>query len=207
MPQGDSLTEAGNLITLPELLEDKRYRQFFSTVPKQGPSRANWRIFVQRKPDGPWAKRDYDKYSDAFRRIARELKGGTLHDGTIQSRGIAYAPPERIVRVTKNGRPVMARNSRGELVQKTAVVAWKPKLDADEEPHTWCSYCRRPMVFRWFASHHSLRNSPVAGCIDPTDRRCVICGGREEFIRETLKSAARPGYAVVATGTRRKVRR
>lgn len=188
------------MITLPELLKDSRYRSFFSTVPKQGPSSHNWRIYVQRRADGPWAKKDFSDYREAFRRIAKELKEGRLHDGTIQSRGIAYAPPERIVRVTKAGRPVMVG-----AIQKTAVVVWRPKLEAHDEEHVWCTYCRRPTVFRWFANHHSLRNSPVAGCIDPTDRRCTICGGREEFIRRTLKSAARPGYTIIApAGKRRK---
>lgn len=194
------------MITLPELLDDKRYREFFSRVPKQGPTPMNWRIYVQRKSEGPWAKKDFASYADAFRRIAKELKEGRLHDGTIQSRGIAYAPPERIVRVTKNGRPVLVKDSKGNLVDKTAIVVWRPKLPADEEEHHWCTYCRRPTVFRWFAAHHTLRNSPVTGCIDPTDRRCTICGGREEFIRSTLGSAARPGYAVVAPAGKRRRR-
>lgn len=194
------------MITLPELLEDKRYRAFFSKVPKSGATPINWRILVQRKTDGPWAKKDYAKYSDAFRRIAKELKEGRLHDGTIQSRGIAYAPPERIVRLTKGGRPIRIRNSRGELVDKTAVVLWKPRLHSDEEEHTWCTYCRRPVVFRWFATHHALRNSPVEGCIDPTERRCLICGGREQFIRGSIASAARPGYSIISTATKRRRR-
>lgn len=195
------------MITLPELLEDKNYRQFFSTVPKQGATPMNWRIFVQRKPDGPLAKKDYVRYSEAFARIKAELKRGTLHDGTIQSRGIAYGPPERIVRITQGGRPVMVKSSTGALVQRTAVVLWKPRLPADEEAHVWCSYCRRPTVLKWFASHHSIRNSPVAGCIDPADRRCTFCGGREEFIRGVLGNAARPGYNIQASGRKRRTRR
>lgn len=191
------------MISLPELLEDKQYRAFFSTVPKQGPNAMNWRIFVQRKVDGPWAKKDFDRYADAFRRIAKELKEGRLHDGTIQSRGVAYAPPERIVKLTRGGRPVMVKTPSG-MVQKTAIVTWRPKLPGEEEEHAWCTYCRRPVVFRWFAAHHSLRNSPVTGCVDPTDRRCTICGGREEFIRGTLGSAARPGYSIIAPARRRR---
>lgn len=193
------------MITLPELLTDKRYREYFSTVPKQGPATANWRILVQRRADGPWARKDYERYADAFRRIAKELKAGTLHDGTIQSRGIAYAPPERIVRVTRAGRPVMVKTSNGSLVQKTSIVVWRPKLHGDDEEHHWCTYCRRPTVFKWFSNHHSYRNSPVAGCVDISDRRCTICGAREEFIRTTLGSAARPGQHIIApAGKRRK---
>lgn len=81
--------------------------------------------------------------------------------------------------------------------QKTAIVAWKPRLDGMEEEHIWCTYCRRPTVFRWFTAHHTLRNSPVAGTTDPTDRRCTICGVREDFIRSTQGSAHRPGYSII----------
>lgn len=183
------------MITLPELLEDKRYKEYFCKVPHQGPQAMNWRIYVQREAQGPWARKDFAKYADAFRRIAKEMKEGRLHDGTIQSRGIAYAPPERIVRVTKGGKPVMVKTPNG-LQPKTAIVVWKPKVPSDEEGHIWCTYCRRPTVFRWFTSHHTLRNSPVAGTVDPTDRRCTICGVREEFIRSTNGSAARPGYSL-----------
>lgn len=195
------------MITLPELLKDPRYKKFFCTVPKQGPSAMNWRIYVQRKVDGPWARRDYAKYSEAFKRIKRELEAGNLHDGTIQSRGIAYAPPERIVKVTKGGRPILVKNpSTGQLIPKTAVVVWRPKLMPEDEQHIWCVYCRRPTVFKWFLNHHALRNSPVAGCIDPADRRCTICGAREDFVNSAAGSAARPGYSIVATAGRRRRR-
>lgn len=194
------------MITLPELLRDKRYREFFSTVPRQGPIAQNWRVLVQRKADGAWAKKDFERYADAFRLIAKQLKEGKLHDGTIQSRGIAYGPPERIVRVTRRGQPVMVKTTAGKFIQKTAVVVWRPQLSADEEDHVWCTYCRRPTVFRWFATHRAIRNSPVAGCVDPTDRRCTICGGREEFIRGTLGSAARPKHNIVAPAGKRRRR-
>lgn len=191
------------MITLPELLEDQRYRKFFCAVPHQGPQDLNWRIYVQRQAGGNWAKKDYAKYSDAFRRLAKEIKGGSFHDGTIQSRGIAYGPPERIVRVTKNGHPVMVKTAKGPQ-QKTAIVIWKPRLSGDEEEHLWCTYCRRPTVFRWFTTHHTLRGSTVGASVDPTDRRCTICGVRESFLRTTVKSANRPGYALTPISQRRR---
>lgn len=195
------------MITLPELLEDKQYRKFFSTVPKNGATRINWRIYIQRETEGRWLRKDFEKYPDAFRRLAKELKEGRLHDGTIQSRGIAYAPPQRIVKLTRGGRPAMVKGPGGKLVQRTALVVWKPKLGPHDESHTWCPYCRRPVVFKWFANHHALRNSPVAGCIDIGDRRCVICGGREEFIRESLKAAALPGHSITSNSNKRARRR
>lgn len=193
------------MITLPELLEDKRYEKYFSTTPSVGASTANWRIYVQRKADGPWRRKDFQHYDDAYKRITREIDRG-LHDGAIQSRGIAYAPPQRIVRVTRGGKPVMVKTPRGPE-PKTAVVIWKPKLHAEDEPHMWCTYCRRPTVFRWFTSHHALRNSPVAGIHDPADRRCTICGGREDFIRAAAGQAWKPGDLPLHLRPRRKRRK
>lgn len=182
------------MITLPEMLKDKRFKEFFCSVPKQ-PANAknNWRVYVQRKSDGNWARKDFDRYADAFRLVAKQLKAGNLHDGTIQSRGIAYAPPQRIVAVVRGGKPVYQVRKDGKRIQKTAVVIWKPKLAADEEPHTWCTYCRRPTVFRWFNSHHSFRGTVLEGLLNPADMRCLICGGREEFIRKTAATALVPG--------------
>ena len=193
------------MITLPELLTDSRFKSYFCTPPKQGPSQsANWRIYVQRTPEGRWLKKDFENYADAFRRLGRELKAGNLHDGAIQSRGIAYAPPQRIVAVTKGGRPVMVKNSRGEAQQKTAVVVWRPRLSADDEVHTWCPYCRRPTVFQWFLNHHSTRGSVLAGITDPSERRCTICGAREDFVRSVSKSAWLPGQTFRPKPQRRK---
>lgn len=193
------------MITLPELLDDKKYKEYFLTVPKSGPSPLNWRIYVQREQDGPWRRKDYAKYTDAFMRIKKELREGRLYDGTIQSKGIAYGPPQRIVRVTKGGKPVLVKTANG-VQPKTAVVLWRPKLQADDESHTWCTYCRRPTVFRWFLSHHAVRRTPVAGIVDPSDLRCTICGVREDFVLRTAKSAAQPGHHIVsqASGNRRR---
>lgn len=192
------------MITLPELLEDPKYREFFLTPPKvlkplegQKP----WRIFVQRDVDGPWAKREYERYADAFKTIRTYLKGGRLHDGTIQSRGIAYGPPQKVARVVQGGKPVyhtragkQILDSAGRPVQKTVTVLWRPKLDASDEPHTWCTYCRRPTVFRWFVNHHAIRTSGLQGMVDPGDRRCTICGAREDFVRTTVKTARPPHF-------------
>jgi hypothetical protein len=218
MHHSPSTEEPGALITLPELLEDPKYRDFFRSVPKtvQLPGKMPWRLIVQREPDGAWARKDYEKYADAFRRMATELKGGRVYDGTIQSRGIAFGPPQRIVRVTKNGRPVYHKGKNGAIVldaegkriQRTAIVIWKPKLEATDEPHTWCTYCRRPTVFRWFNRHHSLRRSALDGLVNPADRRCTICGAREEFIRTTVGTARPPKYDPLAiAGGRRRARR
>lgn len=185
------------MITLPELLKDPKYKEFFCKVPKTTvpkPGQQPWRLFIQREPGGPWAKKEYEKYADAFRRVAVDLKSGRLHDGAIQSRGIAFAPPTRVARITKGGKPVYQVGSDGKRQQKTVTVRWQPRLDRTDEPHIWCTYCRRPTVFRWFKTHHSIRGTALDGLVDPSQRRCTICGVREEFVTTTLGTARLPSY-------------
>lgn len=205
------MTEGTELLTLPELLKDPKFKEFFCTVPitvKPPEGRKPWRLMVQRRADGPWAKQDFARYADAFRALSPMLKTNSIHDAAIMSRGIAFGPPERVVKVRKNGKPVMVKDSHGKLQQKTATVAWKPKVPPMEESHAWCTYCRRPVVFRWFRSHGLIRNSSLAGLVDASPRRCTICGAREDFIRGTLGSARRPGYdpRLVVAGSRRSAR-
>lgn len=194
------------MITLPELLEDARYRKFFQTPPKMLkplPGQLPWRVLVQRKSGGPWAKKEVATYADAFRIIRNTRRAGTLHDGTIQSRGIPFGPPQRIVKVTKGGRPVYhlkdgkrVLDADGRPIQVTRTVDWdwRPLLPATEDAHDWCTYCRRPTVFRWFRSHHALRTAGLQGLADPSDRRCSICGAREAFVRTSRIGARPPGY-------------
>ncbi len=207
------------MITLPELLEDPKFKEFFLTTPKvlkplegQKP----WRIFVQQRPDGPWAKKEYERYAEAFRTIRAYLKSNRLHDGTIQSRGIAFGPPQRTVKLVQGGKPVYhlrggkpVVGSDGKPIQKTTTVLWKPRIEASDEPHAWCTYCRRPTVFRWFVNHHAVKTSGLQGMVDPGDRRCTICGAREEFIRTTLGTARPPHFDPLAhvNAKRNKTRR
>lgn len=200
--------EPGALITLVELLEDAKYKAFFTTPPKMLkplPGQKPWRAMVQRRAGGPWAKKEYETYADAFRTIKDNLRAGTLYDGAIQSRSIPFGPPRRIAKVTRGGKPVwhtrngkIVLDSSGQRIQKTVVVLWKPKLEAADETHDWCTYCRRPTVFRWFKSHHALRAAGLQELVDPTDRRCSICAAREDFIRATLSNARPPGYDPLA---------
>lgn len=192
------------MITLPELLEDPRYRKFFQSPPKMLkplPGQKPWRVLVQRRSGGPWAKKETETYADAFRIIRHTLRAGTLHDGTIQSRSIAFGPPVRVVKVTKGGKPVWHRrdgklvlDADGQRIQVTKSIEWKPTLDGLDDPHDWCTFCRRPTVFRWFRSHHALRAAGLQDIADPSNRRCTICGARESFVRTSRIHARPPGY-------------
>lgn len=200
------------MITLPELLDDRHYREFFLKVPKTlkpMPGQKPWRVFIQQKSGGPWAKKEYERYADAFALVRKYLKDGRLHDGAIHSRGIAFGPPERVAKVVKGGRPVYHTGQNGKRVlgadgkpiQVTRTVLWRPKLDVAEETHLWCTYCRRPTVFRWFISHHALKASGLSDMVNPGDRRCTICGAREDYIRTTAGTARPPHFDPLAHHT------
>jgi hypothetical protein len=196
------------LITLPELLDDPMYRKFFLTVPKVYkplPGGKPWRAFIRQRPDGPWAKKEFERYAEAFDLIKKYRKLGKLYDGAIQSRSIAYGPPERVARVVKGGKPVYhTRDGKrilgadGKPIQKTVTIAWRPKLEATEEAHLWCTFCRRPTVFKWFLSHHMVKTWNLHGLVDVGDRRCTICGAKEEFVQSTRVQAFSPDYDPLA---------
>jgi|SRR5882672_12317322 len=164
------------MITLKELLEDSTYKKFFlskpelAVIPRTSPP---WRVYVQKRIDLGWACRDMWTYVDAFKLLKKYLPD--VYDATIQSRGTAFKPPHKLVRVTKSGKPIMIRGSNGKLTQRTKIVFWTPHLPADETIHHWCPYCRRPVVIGWFSKHHTFSKAPF----DPTSRRCPICGASE----------------------------
>ncbi len=165
------------MITLRELLEDPVYRSFFKTkpalpkVPRRSPP---WRLFVQREMDGRWSRKDFWTYAEAFNYLRQLL--GEIHDAAICSRGVAFKPPHKTVRVTRGGRPIMIRGSNGKLHPKTKIVYWRPRLEAEDAPHTWCPYCRRPVIVKWFSKHHSFKKDQA---FDPGLQRCPICGASE----------------------------
>lgn len=168
------------MITIHELLQDKLYKEFFLTnpiVPAYWPTildRMPWRVYVQRRVDGPWAKKDFHTYKQAFKFLRPWLP--KAHDATIQSRGMAYDPPFKVVRITRGGKPVL--DERGK--QKLRRVIWAPTLPLGEEIHVWCTYCRRPTVFRWFSYHHAF---PKGYKISTPYQRCVICGTSERVVK------------------------
>lgn len=134
-----------------------------------------WRLYVQRETDGPWARKDFETYRDTFRRLKAEMFEG-IHDATIQSKGHAFDPPYRIVKVVRNGQPVLVKG-----IQETRVMVWKPTLPEGETPHRWCPYCRRPTIFSWFSNHHAFPKNGVVK-FDPTLLRCTICGVSDRLV-------------------------
>lgn len=205
------------MITLPELLEDAKYKKYFCTAPKMlpTPGQKPWQIKLQLEKNGPWKKKEFETYVEAFGTLRKYLSRDRVYDGALRSRGIAFGPPERIVRLTKGGRPLLhtkngkpVLDGQGNPIQQTRTVLWRPQLEATEEAHTWCPYCRRPTVFRWFKSHHALRSFGLQDIVDPTDRRCSICAVRESFVLSIAQITRPPHFDPTAHLTpKRRARR
>lgn len=179
-----SCTDRGGcLITLHELLADKTYREFFTTKPTHVPKNATWltppwRVYVQRKPGGPWARKSFDTYAEAFKWLKPRL--GNFHDATINCPKVSTYGPTRRVRVKGK----FVRGSDGIKRQATKVVAWKPKIPlGEDQEHRWCLYCRRPTVFQYFRRHHSV--GKIEG-INRSFRRCTICGASTNLMPRSL---------------------
>lgn len=178
------------MISMQELIKDKVFREYMRRVPRLGVHKSDpWVVYIQKEAEGPWARKTMPEYSEAFRLFSRYLKAG-VHDAAIQCRPSAFRPPHRVVNVTRGGKPVMVKIN-GQEIQKTASVPWRPKLGIGDPHHTWCGYCRRPTVFKWFTKHHALDKSMVAGVFDTTVLRCTICGVSESFLRTIPESFLR----------------
>lgn len=172
------------MLTIHELLEDRQYKEFFLKQPQmpalyRQQQMTPWRVYIQRELDGPWAKKDLPSYTEAFKLFKRYKPD--IHDAAICSRAIAFAPPHRLVRI--KGKYV---EHRGKKVQVTKLVVWKPKLPSEESPHNWCTYCRRPTVFRYFSRHHAFGREMT---IAQEELRCTICGIRLEGMPRLIRGA------------------
>lgn len=165
------------MITLDELLDDKRYREYFLRVPKLPHIERihpPWRLYVQRDSGSPWSRKDFETYREAYLFYKSRYKN-VSHDASITSRAHAFYPPVRIVKLTRAGVPLLDKNG----IQQTKEVFWRVSLPDDEIPHRWCPYCRRPTIFTWFSKHHAF---PKGAPMDPSQVRCTICGVSERAI-------------------------
>lgn len=166
------------MIQMSELVRDPVYKKYLQTKPKL-PAIARsrrmmatppWVVYVQREVAGPWGKREFWKYSEAFNFMKRALKLG-VHDAAINCKRLGFDPPTRFVRI--KGKYVLG--SDGVKRQATKEVPWKPRLDGSDPDHEWCMYCRRPTEFKYYRKHKRLTT------IDTTVRRCCICGASERI--------------------------
>lgn len=168
------------MLTMAELLKDKTYREFLKKKPETPPATRYksmspmWVVYVQPKVDGPWKRKSFYKYSDAFKFLVHALKAG-IHDAALNNKRLGFRPPSRRARI--KGRYIVG--SDGVKRQATKYVEWKPKLDGIEQHHEWCMYCRRPTIFKNYRRHPALAKTIPS--VDPSIRRCCICGASERI--------------------------
>lgn len=168
------------MITMSELIEDKVYRRFLETKPVIPPIARSkrlqisppWTVYVQREADGSWGKKDFWKYSEAFNFMRKALRLG-VHDAAINCKRVAFRPPNRFARI--RGKYIVG--SDGIRRQATKAVPWQPRLGPGQPDHTWCPYCRRPTVFKYYRRHKAIK----LAFIDSSVRRCCICGCSERL--------------------------
>lgn len=163
-----------------ELVRDPLYKRYLQTKPELPPvmrskkmmSSPPWVVYVQKKTDGPWGKKEFWKYSEAFNFLKKALKHG-VHDAALNCKRMGFEPPLRFARI--RGKYVVG--SDGIRRQATKPVYWTVPvaLQLDQPDHYWCMYCRRPTVFKYFTSHKRLKR------VDNTVRRCTICGASERI--------------------------
>lgn len=167
-----------------ELITDKRYKEYLLKVPKL-PASAKldhmsgpWVVYVQKKPDGPWGRKNFRTYKEAFSFFKLCLKKYKVHDLALNCKRIGFEPPTRFVRI----KGAFQVGSDGVKRQKTKMVRWEipAKLLMDEAIHDyeWCMYCRRPTEFRHYRRHPALK--PIKQ-VDTAVRRCCICGASERI--------------------------
>lgn len=170
------------MLRIHELLEDSVYRKFFLTVPSMPKVQRlapPWRLYVQRLDTRRWGKKDFWSYPEAVRSFAAFRKAGLIYDASVTCRPIAFLPPSKVVKIKGK----FIKTSRGQQVQATKEIFWRwaPLLDPGDMEHHWCPYCRRPTIFTWFSTHHAITGTHRS-LMDPTARRCTICGIRLEGI-------------------------
>jgi hypothetical protein len=165
------------MILMSELLKDSFYRAFIEKTPEQ-PELAKdkarmksppWVVYIQREADGKWGRREFWRYQKALKFMIAWLDKGA-HDAALNNRRVSFYPPSRLVRI--KGKFVVG--SDGKQRQATKLVVWKPKVEllTDEADHFWCSYCRRPTIFRYYKRHKALGGMEL----DQSTARCCICG-------------------------------
>ena len=175
------------MINIHELLEDPIYKAYFLEQPKvpwaKKPTMTKpWRLYVMLKGTKTWRRKEFDTYADAFKYLRTLMKQGRISDAAIHCKRYAFDPPTRLAKI----RGKFKIGSDGKKRQVVKEVRWRERLHVDEiETHTWCPYCRRPTVFKYYTKHHALKS--LGGIVDSSVRRCCICGISERMLKEPIR--------------------
>lgn len=158
-------------VRIHDFLKDPVYRKWFAKKPALLPSdnfSPPWWLYVQKKEEGPWSRAEVKDYATAYKWVAERL--GRLNDFAITSKRRTYIPPVY--------RPVKANGKRA--AQK---VYWANY----PQSHSWCPYCRRPTVFRYFEKHHADSEWRKRFLGPAQEKRCTICGIRDVAVQPFLR--------------------
>lgn len=164
-----------NAPSIRTLMEDPLYRAYMKRIPPRHAANASgepWQVWVETR-DHRWRTGTFSTYPDVWRVFVKNLRDtDAVHDVTITSRRLFYAPPGEWYRVrVKRDRPTPSGETHRIETRWRQTFVW-PERDLH-----WCGRCRRPVFWMpLFESHHALRRQPT---VAPDDNfRCVICGIR-----------------------------
>lgn len=166
-------------ITIKELLRDPRFKEYFVKPPvlpdHYTPETLPWRLFIRKQGETIWRSKRFGTYRQAFDGFKKMLPVSA--DAAINCPSLDFLPPIRNVRV--RGKTITVRGGHKKPYIRSMV--WKPQLDADMENHYWCSYCRRPTIFKYT----TMKTRSVHGFVVPSSEpayRCSICGASDRLV-------------------------
>lgn len=150
-----------------EFLLDPVFKAWFNRKPSDPPpgNTSPWVVWVQKEHNGKWSRARFKTYAKAHKYVRSIYKD--VWDLTLGCLRRDYGPP--LMKVTD------------KTTKQARAVLWRGM----PEGHSWCGYCRRPVVFAYFSRHHAVpKNMPCNG----NERRCSICGAREAFVRKWYRT-------------------
>jgi len=165
-------------LTMRELLKDPIYKQWLKKMPSIGaaicPSGKPWRVWVQKRQGGNWARGDFETYRQAYDFMRWHLGLG-VHDVALTCKIKEFRPPV----VTDKSLPKRVIKVKGGPDRFVWRKRYHIPAQIGQNPlHEWCTYCRRPTIFTYFTRHHSHPQR-----VNGNERRCAICGIRLVAVR------------------------
>lgn len=164
-------------LTIRDLLKDEEYKKYFLTVPKlpdHYKGTKPWKVLVKLKGSSQWRAKRVETYKEAVILLKKYLP--KADDVVINCPALPFRPPIKNVRLKGQFDLV-----RGKKTPAFRSVIWKPKLHSDHDRHYWCSYCRRPTVFKVLAARLHTINGGVPLITEPK-LRCTICHSSENIV-------------------------
>lgn len=158
-------------ITIRELLKDAEYAKYFRQVPvlpdHYRSESKPWCLYVQLKGTKTWKKKRYGTYAEAYKGLKKILP--LAYDAAINCPGLGFRPPIKTVKPK-------GATDRSQLRS----MIWRPALGDDHAPHHWCSYCRRPTVWKVLAAR--LKTYSGSTLFTEPRLRCTICSSSEVIV-------------------------